>query len=391
MNKKMALLLGTLIFIPLGAFWLLDSPLQLEEENLKDKESDAGIVQMSMEKAKLHGILTEKCNSGYITTTILSRGKIVLDPDRHAHILPKVSGMAKDAKKNMGDTVEEDEIIAVLESREVAETKASYLAALGQEKLASLLFSREARLYDKKISAEQEFLNSKFSFEEAKINLNLAKQKLFALGFSGNEVSQLINQNDADFRLYEIRSPIKGTVINRHITFGEYIEETVPIYEIADLSQVWVEIGIYPKDFEKVKEGQGVIIDHSNDKLSIQGKIAYLCPVIEEDTITAKAVVVLDNTKGEWKPGSFIKAKIIADKVEVPMVVCREAVQMIDGEPVVFTQVSEGFRKNPVQLGQSDHKNIEILAGLEPGMDYVTTSAFLLKADLGKGSMEPED
>ncbi len=392
-NKSIGfLLLGLLLLASFGAWWGLSSRPQQESAVSVDSASDAlDVVEMDADKAQLHGITTKKSGPGTLMVTLFSRGKIVMHPDRFAHILPKVPGVAREARKNMGDAVEKDEVIAVLESREMADIKADYLAALEKEKLASSLFEREARLYDKKVSSEQEFLNSKFSFEGAKINAQLARQKLFAIGLSEKEISQMANQSDADFRLYEIRAPIGGAVIDRHITYGEYIEDTTPIYEIADLSRVWVEIGVYPKDLGKVKEGQIVTISHPNDQLSAQGKIIYLSPVIAEDTITAKAVAELENLNGEWKPGSFVKVEILTDHIAAPVIVSKESVQIVDGEAVVFIRTPEGFQKNQVQLGQCDNHNIEIIAGLEPGVDYAATETFLLKADLGKDSVEHGD
>ena len=84
-------------------------------------------------------------------------------------------------------------------------------------------------------------------------------------------------------------------------------------------------------------------------------------------------------------------AKIQVQGIEVPVVVSQKAVQMIDGESVVFIQKEEGFEKTSVRLGRSDGVNVEVIAGIEPGTKYACTNCFLLKADLGKDSVEHED
>ncbi len=152
-----------------------------------------------------------------------------------------------------------------------------------------------------------------------------------------------------------------------------------------------MEIGIYPKDLDKVREGQTVEIALPHSKQAAEGKIIYLSPIIEEETITARAVAELENPKGDWRPGSFVQVSIKSEPVEASVVIAREAVQVIDGESVVFVKTPEGFQKSPVQVGQSDNRNIEIVAGLEPGVDYAATQTFLLKADLGKDSVEHDD
>lgn len=384
MNKSLLILLGVTIgaAASFGAWRQLSDPL--EHEHVHEEEEVSSLIEMDERKAKDHGIAIKPAGPGKLEMHLTSRGKVVLHPDNVAHILPKISGVAIEARKNRGDSVEAGEVLAILESREMAETKANYLAALEREKLSNSLFDREERLYQKKVSSEQDFLSASTALQDAKIQLQLSKQKLMALGLDDH------SQNE-DLRFYEIRSPIKGTVIARDITFGEYVEERTPIYAIADLNKVWVEVGIYQKDFPNVKVGQLAEITLPDADQNAIGKIIYVSPIIDDDTITAKAVVELDNSSGNWKPGSFVTAKIEIQGIVVPIAVSQKAIQMIDGESVIFVQKEEGFEKTAVRLGRSDGTHVEVLAGIEAGTKYACTNCFLLKADLGKDSVEHED
>lgn len=386
MNKSLLILLGVTLGagISLGAWRQFSEPLEHEHEHVHEDEEHSNLIEMDESKAKSHGITIRSAGPGKLEMQLASRGKIILHPDNVAHILPKISGVVTEARKNRGDSVEAGEVIAVLESREMAETKANYLATFEKEKFSKSLFDREDRLYQKKVSSEQDFLNASSAWQDAKIQLQLAKQKLIALGLDDHNL-------ETDLRFYEIRSPIKGTVIARDITYGEYVEERTPIYAIADLSRVWVEVGIYQKDFPHVKAGQVAEISLSDADQKATGKIIYVSPIIDDDTITAKAVVELDNANGEWKPGSFVTAKIKTQGIEIPVAISEKAVQMLEGEPIVFIRKGQGFEKTAVRLGRSDGDNVEIIAGIEPGTPYACTNSFLLKADLGKDSVEHED
>ncbi len=385
MNKSLWIILGVTIgaATSFGAWRQFSDPYEHEHEHMHEEEEPSSLIEMDENKAKAHGITTKKAGPGKLELQLTSRGKITVHPDNVAHILPKISGVAVEAKKNRGDSVEAGEVIAVLESREMAETKASYLAAVEKEKLAKSIFDREESLYQKKVSSAQDYLSSQSAWQDAKIQLQLAKQKLMALGLDDSSAE--------DLRLYEIRSPIKGTVIGRDITFGEYVEDRTPIYTIADLSTVWVEVGIYQKDFSQVKEGQMAKVNLPESDQNASGKIIYVSPIIDEDTITAKAVIELDNKTGEWKPGSFVTASIKAEGVQIPVLISQKAVQLLEGEPIIFVRKEEGFEKTAVNLGRSDGNNVEVLAGIEPGTSYACTNCFLLKADLGKDSVEHED
>lgn len=382
-------------------FWS-SAPLKKEAASLEIAEanphghtdehghSEENIIPLSTDQIKDLGIQTKIAGPGELSVTISTRGKIILHPDKLAHILPKISGVAKEARKNIGDRVKEDEVLAILESREMADIKANYLAAKEKASLALSLLEREKRLHEKKVSAEQDYLNAKSAYAEAQINVQLSEQKLHAFGIEDEEIKELSNKHNPDLRLYDIRSPMDGIVIARHINKGEFIENTTTIYEIADLSTIWIEIGIYPKDLVRVKEGQMVDISLPVDGKIAQAKIIYLSPIIQDETITAKAVAELNNPSGNWRPGSFVKVNIATENVFAPLLISKEAIQEIEGKEFVFVKIPEGFEKRQTQVGVSDDKNVEILSGLSAGEEYASSKTFLLKADLSKKEAEHE-
>lgn len=386
------------------AAWQFWSPTPLKQNNTSSEiaeasphghtdehgHSEENIIPLSSDQIKDLGIQTKIAGPGQLSVTISTRGKIILHPDRLAHILPKISGVAKEARKNIGNHVKEGEILAVLESREMADIKASYLAAKEKESLALSLLDREKRLHEKKVSAEQDYLNAKSAYQEAKINVQLAEQKLHAFGIEDEEIKGLSNEHNPNLRIYDIRSPVDGIIIARHITKGEFIENTTTIYEVADLSTIWIEIGIYPKDLVRVKEGQMVDISRPIDGKISQAKIIYLSPIIQDETITAKAVAEMENSSGNWRPGSFVKVNIATENAYAPIVVPKEAIQEIEGKEFVFVRIPEGFEKRQAQIGVSDNENIEILSGLSAGEEYASSKTFLLKADLSKKEAEHE-
>ena len=355
-----------------------------------DEHDHDTMLVLSDHQIKQLDIETLKAGPGKLNLSFATRGKIILHPDHLAHILPKISGVALVATKNIGDTVRQGELIAVLESHEIAEMKANYLAMLEREKLAFSLYEREELLNKKGISAQEEFLNAKSAYQEAKINTRLAKQKLHAFGLNTQDIAALENNNDQDLRLYQIYSPMDGIILARHITKGEYIEETNTIYEIADLSSVWVEIGIYPKDISKVSVGQLIEITGQAEKQKTKAEIIYLSPIIRDETITAKAIAELPNLDNKWKAGTFVKVNVATEQQDVAIIVPCDAVQCMEGEDFLFVKNETGFEKRIIQKGRTDNENIEIISGLTPGEIYASSKTFILKAEQNKFSAEHE-
>lgn len=389
--KRNALYILAGIVLTLGMWQYLQpvgTPTQAGHSHSHDHDEDT-VVHLDAAQISALDIQTKLAEPGELAMRLSTLGKITLHPDRLAHILPKISGVAKEARKNIGDVVQEGEILAILESREIAEIAANYLAAKEKVLLTDSLLDREQRLREKKVSAEQDFLNAKTVDQEAKIHLQLAKQKLEAFGIRTEAIEKIAAQPNPDLKLYEIRSPMKGVVIARHITKGEYIENTSTIYEIADLSTVWIEIGIYPKDLIRVHTGQLVDL-LLPDGTHASAEIIYVSPIIQDETITAKAIAQLQNPDEKWRPGAFVKVNIATQKIAAPILIPKTAIQEIDGKPYVFLKIADGFELRPVQLGASDEDSIEIISGLKPGEEYAATNTFILKADLRKEEAEHE-
>jgi len=357
------------------------------EEEHHHEPADENKLKLSPTEIKDLGITIATAQPGTLSLQIAARGKIILHPDQFAHVLPKISGGALEAKKNVGDRVKQGEPLAIIESREMAEISANYLAALEKVKLTEGLYQREFKLYNKHVSSEQDYLNAKSTYEEAKIQLELAKQKLLALGLEEASLANLTAESP-NLRLYTIVAPINGTVLSRHITKGEFIDSNAIIYEIADLSTVWVEIGIYPKDLYKVHEGQTIEISVPLQNQKGLATLVYLSPIIGEETITAKAIAELKNMQNEWRPGTFITVNIGTEEVKAPVVIAKDVIQNIEGKDYVFLRTPDGFEKREVSLGKSDQNNIEIVQGLKAGEKFAASQTFLLKAEMGKSEAE---
>lgn len=356
------------------------------EHHHEHEEEDQ--VHLSDEQIQKEGIQIQPVKSGVLSSFLSARGKIVMHPDGVAHLSPKISGVAREAKKNVGDKVSEGEVLAVLECHDMGDVKAGYLTALEKEKLCNQIYESEKRLHDQRISPKQDFYNAKSALEEAKINVRLTKQKLCALGVSETEIKNLEENQNANFCSYEIRSPLNGTLINRHITIGENIKEGETVYEVADLSRVWVEIAIFPAEIASIKVGQ--IVKIIGDDKETGAKIIYVSPVIEDASLNAKAIAEIKNPNGVWRPGTFVKVSVATDSFAAHLVIPKEALQQIEDESVVFVRNEEGFEKRPVKVGRSDEENVEILSGLKAGEKIATSKTFLLKADLGKNEAEHE-
>jgi len=347
---------------------------------------DEGVVRLSDAELKEFGIVVRQAGPGRLDTYVDLPGEIVINADRQAHVVPRVPGIVREVRKKLGDQVRAGEVMAVLESRELADAKAEYLASRERLALAQANFKREERLWKKKISAEQEYLSAKQALAEARINLRSAEQKLHALGMSEVYLEKLPKHSEQTYTRYEIRAPFDGTVIQKHISLGEALSNTSEAFVVADLSTVWVDINVYQKDLVKVRKGQKVVIELGHGLPPVTGTLSYVGPLVGEETRTALARAVLPNPNGDLRPGMFITARVATDSTEVPLLVPKSALQTLEGKTVVFVLDEDGFKPRPVTIGRQNGLQVEIVDGLKAGEKYVSTGAFTLKAQLSKGA-----
>ncbi len=336
------------------------------------------------------GIEVKLAGSATLKTVLALPGEIQFNPRRVAHVVPRVEGVVVEVRKELGDTVKQGEVLAVLESRELAELKSQYLVALRHLDLARATFAREERLWKEKISAEQDYLVAKKERAEAEILVEVAAQKLHALGITKAELPAIASGAATAFSRYALQAPFKGEVVEKHLARGETAQADAGVFTIADLSTVWTEITVYAKDLASVRAGQAVEVRAADTAHTAGGKVFYVGRLVGEQTRAAKAYVEIPNPERRWRPGLFVTVEVVQEEVEVPVAVVAEAIQTHQDRPVVFVQHEDLFEVRPVTLGRRDGEWVEVREGLSAGERYAAQNSFVLRSELGKSTATHE-
>jgi len=351
------------------------------------------LVKLSEEAIREFGVQVLQASGGKLERTLKLPGEIVLNADRVAHLVPRVAGMVSEVRKNAGDKVEAGEVMAVMESRELAEARAADLAAEARLRLAETNFTRVEKLVQSKIAPEQELHDARQKLEEARIQHRETEAKLEALGIPHDQLATASDDDSGGFSRYEIKAPFPATVVEKRITRGEVHDSSSDVFVLADLSTVWVDITVYSQDAARVREGLKVRLSapgSNGQPARAEGRIFYVSPIMRESTRTGVARAVITNDNHLWKPGLFVTAEIITDQEDVDVLVPNDAIQMIENQAVLFVAENDAFEKRPVVLGRENDVYSQVVSGLKPGERYVARGAFILKAELGKGTGEHE-
>jgi membrane fusion protein, heavy metal efflux system len=335
-------------------------------------------VSLTDAQMKRSGVEVASVGPARIQSTVSLTGEIALNQDRSVQVVPRLGGLVESVGFSAGDKVKKGQVLAVVSSQTLADQRSEWQTAGKRLALAHSIFEREKKLWEEKISAEQDYLQAQQAWRELEIAEQAARQKLGALG--------ALNSQAGGLTRLEIRSPIDGVITAKNLSVGEVVKEDAPILTVADLSTVWVELNLYAKDLAAVKPGQKATVKAATVAASADGKVSYVGALIGNQTRTAPARIVLPNPKGLWHPGLPVTAEVVAEAVEVPMAVAQDALQTLRDTPVVFARYGDSFEARPVVTGRSDGRWVEIITGLEVGEKVAVRNSYLIKADIGKAN-----
>ncbi len=442
-----------------------------------DDHEGEGAVRLTPKQMEEFDIEVREASAGTVEQSLRLPGEVMHNPNQVAHVTPRVPGVVREVMKQVGDEVQAGDVLATIESAELAESKSDYLARRVERDLAqvdleraqtisqntqrvldklaeqpdaealeqfegldigenrrellggyaALLATRATanrleRLYDQEITSEAAYLEARSELEQASAEyasardaityanqrnlqerqravetatfaLKAAERKLLALGLDAEQVAAIPEQKDEQLAMAELTAPLAGTVTKRELARGEVVSTETDAFVVADLSNVWVMLTVYPRDLGTVNRGQPVTL-RSPGLEPVEAEIDYVSPTVEEETRTASARVVLDNPEGRWRPGLFVTGVIDTGSRKLSngtagddsqrVVIPRSALQEVEGQTAVFVQHADGFEPRFVEVGETGGDTVRIVRGLAPGERYVATNGFTVKAEMGK-------
>jgi cobalt-zinc-cadmium efflux system membrane fusion protein len=341
--------------------------------------SHANEVTIDDAQVKAAGIEIAAVAPVRIASVVQFPGEVQLNDDRTVHVVPRVAGVAESVSVATGQPVRKGQLLVVFSSQQISEQRSALQSAERHLEHVTMVLQREKRLWEQRVSAEQDYLEAQHAVEEAEIRRDNAIQKLRALGVSLS--AKALNR-------FELFAPYDGIIVERNLSIGEAVKEDTPIFTIADLSTVWVEVSIPAKDLPLVHVGDKVKVRATAFDAETIGTIAFIGALVGEQTRMAKARIVVANTKGLWRPGLFVNVEVKATDALVPVAIKSDALQSLGTQQVIFIRDGKHFIPRPVTTGRTDGKYIEITNELAPGTRYAAANSYVIKSELAKQASE---
>lgn len=339
--------------------------------------SDA--VTLDLHVVERNGIVDEPVRRHLLIGALEVPAEVQVNPDREAHVSPLVAGRIVKTQVDLGQRVAAGDVLATLRSVELGRIRGALGAARARQKAADAERERLDTLVGEGIAASKRAVEARSRADVAAADVASLRAALHAVGSSGSGGATL-----------SLRSPIEGTVVQRHASPGEYVAETSDPFVVADLSAVWVMGRVYEQEIEQVSEGMSAevtFIAHPGRAWS--GTVDYVAPVLDEHTRTLPVRVVLQNPAGELRPGMFgtlaLQGRAAGEVLAVP----ETAVATVGERTVVFVRGEDpgSFGARDVILGDAAAGFVEVREGLREGERVVTQGAFVLKSVVMRGAI----
>ncbi|MDY6863174.1 MAG: efflux RND transporter periplasmic adaptor subunit [Thermodesulfobacteriota bacterium] len=373
------------------------------EHNKKTIECDncryeVGVVSISPElisRGKSGGLIKiGKAILRNMDGVIHTTGEVQVNEDRTVLIRSRASGNVERVHVDYGSQVKAGDPLVTIDSFALGKTVAELRKAYADLDLARKTFKREEILYKKQINSQKEWLDAKTELDKALIEFKTAKRMLELYGLKEQEIKEIITHSNPPKSSITISAPFDGTVIKKNVVLGAFVTPENEIMIIADISSLWIWAHIYERDLKTLlaAESQGeihaVITVEAFSDYPFEGIVDYIGAVSDEVTRTVKVRIRVHNKDFLLRPGMFCKIDMHTGKGKNILAIPKEALLHDEGNQFVFKKMKGNyFIRRRVITGKDFGPFIEIIQGVVPDEEIVTSGSFILKSDVLRSKM----
>ena len=355
-----------------------------------------------------------------IVEAAAANGEVVYDQTHTAHLASRVSGAVSSVQRQVGDHVHQGEVLALIDSADIGRAKSEFTQALAEVRLKQTNVERIKPLADVGTIPGRQFRETEAALQAARIHLRSTQQTLANLGLPvkveqllsldgdaiANEIQFLglpaettasLPAGTATSNLFPLRSPLDGVVVDCQVVPGEVVDASTMLYQVSDVSRLWLMLDVRQEDAKYVALGQQVLFraGESRDDEQITGAVNWISTSADDQTRTVKVRVELPNADGRLRANTFGSGRIVLREEPRAIVAPNEAIHSDGCCSVVFVRdknyLKDGapkfFHIRKVRLGFKDDEVTEIIAGLLPGEVIAGKNSTVLEAQLLKGNL----
>ncbi|OQA05402.1 MAG: Cobalt-zinc-cadmium resistance protein CzcB [bacterium ADurb.Bin374] len=355
---------------------------------------EVGAVKLSSTTQTL--VKFETIRTSPAPKTIDLVGEMILDDNHKRVVTSRIGGRLASMSATVGTSVKEGDIVAVIESSELAQAALEYLKRISELGFAEKKLARARLLFEKKVGSEQEVQEAQSARDLADLEAANARDRLKIFGLSDGDIARINkNRNDAMAQgRIQLRAPISGNVIQRDGIAGEIITGDRKLLTIANLCHLLAIGQIHEKQVGEVVTtlAKGPIpVEVTVESFPLEtfaGELVAADSQMLEETRTLPVRVEIQNHDFLLRPGMFAKIRLFFETAQDQTLLSTTAIMDDEGSRFVFKQIEPNlFLRQPVVVGRKVGDKTIIQSGVAAGDVIVVDGAFLLKSDVLREKM----
>jgi cobalt-zinc-cadmium efflux system membrane fusion protein len=309
---------------------------------------------------------------------------VVIPPTQEYIVSASQAGLITKLNAALGDKVKKGEVLVELNSPDLLSMQRLYLKALSELQLSSVFYQRDKKLLQEGVIADRRWQETQAQYNAFVSEADEHKQLLQSAGMTDSEISHLAKTHRLS-SLHSLHAPITGVIMERMAVAGERIGNLAPIYRIANLDELWLEINIPQERVGSLKIGDEVQIENTD----ITAKISLLGQSVNPENQTVVARAIIQGKPSTIRAGQRINIQIIQSSDSPIFKVPNTAIAQNNNQSFIFVRNKEGFAVTPITvIGKQGEESI-ISGDLADGTDIAIQGAVALKANwLGLGGAE---
>ena len=315
-------------------------------------------------------------------TVLHTTGTVDWDNDHTTQAITQVSGPISRILVDTGARVKKDDVLLYVSSPDVSSAISAYRKARNRLDLAQRNLDRNKDLLDHKAISQRDFESIQADYNDVATDVQTSLQALKIFGVTEQDLSDDERQNVAIRPELAMRAPIAGTVVQKMVLPGQFIQAgTTAAFVISDVSTLWVQGHIYEKDLQSIHKGDAVEMRNSSFSVLFHGTVSYIGDMIDPATRTTPVRIVTTNRDGLLKKDLFLDVTINGRATREALVVPTTSVLYDEQNfPFVYVQVTQGqFAQRQITIGAQQQDQIEILQGLKEGDRVVSQGSLFLQ------------
>ena len=356
---------------------------QAEEKKAVPAAGQPGELELSREQMKTVGITTGPVEEKNLNAIVKASGQLAVPPQNRADVSVLSGGIIRKIMVLEGQQVKKGQVLATIENQDLIRIQQDYLAARNNFSYVQAEYDRQKQLKDAGAGTGKSYQLALANYDAERSKITAYETQLLQLGVSPLKISRgnIVSR-------FPLTAPISGTVGQITANLGAYVQPGTSIMEVVDNSKIHCDLIVFEKDLMKVKAGQKVDFQLTNqDNQQISGTISGINKSFENESKGVIVHAVIRNTaKQNLIPGMYVTALISVGQELVPAVPV-DAVIRSEGREYIFLVVSENgqavrFRKTEVRTGVSELGYIEVkaLTRLAKNAQLANSGAFYLQS-----------